>query len=84
MTTLLLWGLRVVIVLLVLRLFVRMLTGHRGVPTRTRSRIGGTLVRDPQCGTYLPPDRALAVTTSTGILHFCSAHCRDAWTSSHA
>ena len=82
--TVLMWGLRVLVVLLVLRYFVRMVTGRRGISMRTPQRIGGTLVRDPQCGTYLPPGRALAVTTSAGVLHFCSARCRDAWTSSHA
>jgi hypothetical protein len=82
--TLLMWGLRLLVVLLVLRMLFRMVASRRSVPTRASQRIGGTLVRDPHCGTYLPPERALTLTTSDGVLHFCSASCRDAWTSSHA
>ena len=84
MMTLVMWGLRLLVVLLVLRMVFRMVAGRRGVPTRASQRIGGTLVRDPQCGTYLPPARALTLSTSEGVLHFCSARCRDSWTSSHA
>jgi YHS domain-containing protein len=46
---------------------------------RRPERIGGTLVRDPQCGTYLPKDRALAATSSGETNYFCSDACRDAW-----
>jgi hypothetical protein len=83
-TALLMWGLRLLVVLLVLRMVFRAFAGRRSVPTHARPRIGGTLVRDPQCGTYLPPDRALTLTTANGVIHFCSPGCRDTWTSSHA
>ena len=39
----------------------------------------GTLVQDPVCGTYILPDRALSVRTSTGTAFFCSERCRSAY-----
>lgn len=83
MTAVLVWIVRLLVVLVVLRVLFRALAGRRTMGTRARQRIGGSLVRDPHCGTYLPPGRALTLTTSTGVLHFCSDRCRDAWASSH-
>jgi uncharacterized protein len=42
------------------------------VPTR-----GVQMVRDPVCGTYVIPDRALALTHGSGHVYFCSTNCRD-------
>ena len=84
MTAALLWIVRVLVVLVVARMLFRALAGRRTMPPQARQRIGGTLVRDPQCGTYLPPERARTVTTAGVVVHFCSDRCRDAWTSSHA
>ena len=59
MTMALLWIVRILVVLFVLRLVLRAVTGTRAPASRRRqARIGGSLVRDPQCGTYLPPARA--------------------------
>jgi YHS domain-containing protein len=46
--------------------------GGRGVPTR-----GVQMVRDPVCGTYVLPDRALALTDGPRQLFFCSDGCRE-------
>ena len=35
------------------------------------------MVRDPVCGIYVVPDRALALTHGSGQVYFCSAGCRD-------
>ena len=43
-----------------------------GVPTR-----GVQMVRDPVCGTYVLPDRALMLAEGSRNLFFCSAECRD-------
>jgi YHS domain-containing protein len=43
-----------------------------GVPTR-----GVQMVRDPVCGTYVLPDRALMLTDGSRQVFFCSAECRD-------
>jgi YHS domain-containing protein len=45
----------------------------RGVPDR-----GVQMVRDPVCGTFLPPAGALALTRRGGeVVYFCSETCRD-------
>lgn len=37
------------------------------------------LVRDPVCGTYVPPRSALSLTTSGTTHYFCSEACRTAY-----
>ena len=82
MTVVLLWIVRIIVVLFVLRLLLRAVTGAR-TSQRQQARIGGSLVRDPQCGTYVPPARALTLSNRGQVLYFCSDRCRNAWTSSH-
>jgi hypothetical protein len=83
-TLVLLWILRILIILLILRMVLRMFAvgsdKGSGRPRRVRERLGGALVRDPHCGTYVPQTRALAVRSGASTLHFCSAACRDAYT----
>lgn len=43
-----------------------------GVPER-----GVEMVRDPMCGTYVIPERAVALAEGGRRLFFCSATCRD-------
>ena len=43
-----------------------------GVPSR-----GVQMARDPVCGTYVVPDRALAISDGSRQLFFCSTACRD-------
>jgi hypothetical protein len=52
--------------------------GPRPAPP-PQERLGGTLVRDPQCGTYVPESRAVIVGTGADRLTFCSTACRDAY-----
>jgi len=35
------------------------------------------LVREPVCGTWVPPAESLALRTGSEIHYFCSAECRD-------
>jgi YHS domain-containing protein len=85
---LLLWILRALIILLILR-YVVAFFGRRGpasMPRQSRTpavRTGGTLVRDPQCGTYVPESSTFSISRSGTMQHFCSAACRDAWAASH-
>ena len=54
---------------------VARLAGQReqsGVPAP-----GVQMVRDPVCGTYVVPDRALSITDGRTPAYFCSAGCRD-------
>jgi uncharacterized protein len=91
--TLMLWIVRAIILFIIIRFVVLMVRGALagygsnqapgpGPRTRVRKqpeRIGGTLVQDPECGTYLPVDRAITVHTGGGTHHFCSVACRDKW-----
>lgn len=83
--TLLLLVFRVIIVLLIVRFVLRFIASIRegarpaARPRPMAERTGGTLVRDPNCGTYLPESRAITV----GALHFCSSACRDAYAAAH-
>jgi hypothetical protein len=59
----------------------------QGQPRRSAKpveRLGGTLVRDPQCGTYIPESRAIRVGTGEQAQYFCSTACRDAYMGQHA
>jgi uncharacterized protein len=47
-------------------------TRDGNVPAR-----GVQMVRDPVCGTYVVPDRAVALSDGSGRVFFCSANCRD-------
>jgi YHS domain-containing protein len=93
--TLLFWILRLLVLLLIVRFVVTMIRQaalySKGGPKpaagrskRQPERIGGTLVQDPQCGTYLPKERAIAVTSGGSTQYFCSDKCRHAWTSNAA
>ena len=43
-----------------------------GVPAK-----GVQMFRDPVCGTYVLPDRALTLTDGSRRIFFCSTTCRD-------
>ena len=43
-----------------------------GVPAQ-----GVQMARDPVCGTYVVPDRAVAITVGRQHVYFCSTDCRD-------
>ena len=85
----LLWVLRVLVILLVLRLVLRAIYRYRLQTTRRhpgsvrRETVGGELVRDPHCGTYLPKSRALSVRSIRGVQYFCSPACRDKYAKAH-
>ena len=82
----LIWFLRAVAILLLLRFVFRSLFGAgrsaaaapgpaRGSGPRERSL--GELVRDPNCGTYVPKASAIAVQAGGETRYFCSTKCRD-------
>ena len=45
--------------------------GHRGGNTQAVK-----LVRDPVCGTYVPPRTALSLTSAGSTQYFCSEQCK--------
>jgi uncharacterized protein len=86
MGTLLRYALLFLLVMLVLRAFGRLLAGliegatppgprRSGPPDR-----GVQMVRDPVCGTFLPPASAVSIVERDGAVHyFCSDKCRKAF-----
>ena len=55
------------------------MSGVRGAPRR-RGPVpsqGVQMVRDPVCGTFVLPDRALMIGDGRGRVFFCSDACRD-------
>jgi len=61
------------------RLWGGIMEGLSGEP-RTRSHVpqrGVQMVRDPVCGTFIVPDRALMLSVGRQQLFFCSPACRD-------
>jgi len=87
----LIWLIRAIVVTIALR-FVLRLIGQAASP-RPRpaarpsagpaERSGGTLVRDPHCGTYIPMTRALRLGDGSGAQFFCSDDCRRAYLAAH-
>ena len=97
--TFLAWLVRAIILTIIINMIFRLLTGSRpqagprrsagagprpaGRPRQTE-RQGGTLVRDPHCGTYIPESRAIRVGSGSSVLYFCSDACRNAYAAEQA
>jgi uncharacterized protein len=63
-------------------LLVRQLTGKRPpVPPREKTSRGEEMVKDPQCGTYLPKSAALTRQVKGETCYFCSEECRTKYVS---
>ncbi len=86
------WLLRAILLTVFLRFIIRLIgmfmtpasrPGPRAAGPRPASRpterIGGTLVRDPQCGTYIPMARAIRAGSGADAQYFCSEDCRRAY-----
>jgi YHS domain-containing protein len=70
-----------ILVIIVLRAVSRLLHGiAEGVAAPRQTPPSATpLVRDPVCGTYVVPSRALTSGSGTAMRFFCSERCREAW-----
>ena len=87
----LVWLLRVILITIIVRFVMSLFTAvaaprsrpAAGPAPRPRERAGGTLVRDPQCGTYIPATRALSTGSGSNIHYFCSEDCRRAYLAAH-
>jgi YHS domain-containing protein len=77
------WVLRILLVLLLIRVLWRLLGGVIAGMAEAQGRKGGPvqLVRDPICGTYVVPARALPLTAAGVTQYFCSERCRDQYVS---
>jgi hypothetical protein len=90
MARLIAWLIDAIVLFLLVRVVLRLVTGGRrvrrstsGPRARAVERSGGTLVRDPQCGTYVPESGAVALRAGGQTLHFCSTACRDVYQREH-
>jgi hypothetical protein len=53
---------------------------RKGAPPRPQgSRTGIQMARDPVCGTFVIPERAVTIDDGIRQVHFCSTACRDAF-----
>ena len=76
------WLIRLLIAVLVVRAissFVSGLFTGAAESPKPPSRKSVPLVRDPVCGTYIDPSRALSAKTGTAVHYFCSEDCRQAF-----
>lgn len=82
------WIFRILVILFLIRLALRFIARLMGAasspgparkPNQPATREGGHLVRDPNCGTYVPVGRALRQGSGDSATYFCSETCRDAW-----
>jgi YHS domain-containing protein len=53
--------------------------GGAGGPSRSATVYKGVMVRDPQCGVYLPENRSITEVQRGERIHFCSQACRSAY-----
>jgi len=72
------------VLIFIVRMILRLVTGATAArrtrpPAGSSERSGGTLVRDPHCGTYIPESRAIRVGSGDQTQYFCSTDCRDAY-----
>jgi YHS domain-containing protein len=71
----------VLLAMIIARAFWRFIDGLteglRGAPRGNMPTQGVGMVRDPVCGTFVVPDRALSIGERDHRVFFCSTECRD-------
>jgi YHS domain-containing protein len=79
----LIWTLLVLVVWRALRsLFAGIVQGASSPPPPRQAgppEKGELMVRDPVCGTFVLPSRAITLNDRRGVHHFCSDSCRQAY-----
>jgi hypothetical protein len=61
------------------RLLEGLIEGIAGPGRASRPHSAVKMERDPVCGTFVVPGRAVTLTEGRERLYFCSASCRDAY-----
>lgn len=75
------WILRIILLLIIIRLlwkFIRGVLEGAGVVQSPRHASVG-LVRDPVCGVFVVPSKALTSGSGSQTRYFCSEKCRAEW-----
>jgi uncharacterized protein len=67
------------LIYVLLRLFFRVAIRWDGPAKPEKSPQGEDMVRDPQCGTYIPVSLALKKVVHGRTHYFCSEECRKAY-----
>ena len=75
----------VALIWLIRKWLARLFSPPRPARGRSRSRaaagqgrvVQGTMVRDPNCGTYVATELAIAARSQGHTFHFCSQECRE-------
>ena len=73
------------LIIFIARTFWRVIDGvlegmRKGAAPRPQaSRTGIQMARDPVCGTFVIPERAVTIDDGARQVHFCSTECRDAF-----
>lgn len=72
------WIIRILLILIILRIIWRLVMGPLRRPRHERraARKSVPLVRDPVCGTYVVPERAIKAGAGDTAVFFCSEECR--------
>jgi YHS domain-containing protein len=73
------WLLRLLLLILLIRAIWRLVAGIVAGMGQAKGRAAEPvqLVRDPVCGTYVVPSRALPLTAEGTTHYFCSDRCRE-------
>jgi YHS domain-containing protein len=74
--------LTILFLLFVFYIVVKVLIGFAYLSSRQRKRreqLGGEMVQDPVCETYVPKTAALAESVNGQTVYFCSQKCADAF-----
>ena len=79
MARMILWG---ILILLAVRALSRLLRGvleGAGYRHEMSGQKGMPLVRDPVCGVFVVPDKAVTLGSGLATKYFCSEKCRREW-----
>jgi len=79
MIRLLLLALAFYVIWNLLGMLLRSLSGPATSTPPEKSAAGEEMVRDPQCGTFIPRSDALSKNIGGTTHYFCSARCRDSY-----
>ena len=72
----------ILILFFLLYLVARLLLGFSSLSSQQQKRheqLGGEMVKDPICETYVPKNRAIEKTFNGQTVYFCSQECADAY-----
>jgi YHS domain-containing protein len=74
--------LKIVLVLLIVRAVLMLVRGviqGANADGRVASPKRVQLMRDPVCGVYVTPSKAITERSGVGTAYFCSEKCREEW-----